>query len=289
MAVCSGGRPRSLPSARGLELPGALKVDEDLTARISTPGRGRLLAIRANVGDPVARGQVLAALQSEDASAARASHAKAAADLGHQQSALEYARTARERSERLLALKAVAPQDVERARADERAAAAAVVQAQAELERATTALALLDVDPATGHMLLTSPLTGVVLSRDAASGAVVDAGTTILVVTNPDSLWLQVAVPEQIAGTITPGARIRFTVLAFPSETFDARVHTLATAVDPATRTVPVRAVIANRQRRLRPEMLATVHVETGVPETGVAVPEDAIQQVDEPHSRLHC
>jgi membrane fusion protein, heavy metal efflux system len=265
-----------------VELPGGLKVDEDHTARISAPSRGRLLAIRANVGDRVARGQVLAALQSEDASAARANHAKATADLGHQQAALEYARTARERSERLLALKAVSPQDVERARTDEKAAAAALAQAQAEIERASTALALLDVDPTTGQILLKSVLSGVVLSRDAAAGAVVDAGATILVVTNPDYLWLQVAVPEQLAGTIAPGAKIRFTVPAFVGETFDARVHSLATAVDPNTRSVPVRAVIANRQRRLRPEMLATVHVDTGVPQTGVTVPEDAIQQADE-------
>jgi len=265
-----------------VELPGGLKVDEDRTARISAPTRGRLLTIRANVGDRVARGQVLAALQSEDANAARASHAKATADLGHHQAALEYARTARERTERLLALKAVSQQDVERARTDEKVAAAALAQAQAEVERARTALALLDVDPVTGQILLKSALAGVVLSRDAAAGAVVDAGATILVITNPDSLWLQVAVPEQIAGTITPGAQIRFTVPAFPAETFDARVHSLASAVDPNTRSVPVRAVIANRQRRLRPEMLATVHVDTGVPQTGVAVPDDAIQLLDE-------
>jgi len=265
-----------------VELPGELKVDEDHTARISAPARGRLLAIRANVGDRVARGQVLAALQSEDATSARADHAKATADLGHQQAALEYARTARERAERLLALKAVSPQDVERARTDEKAAAAALAQAQAEVERARTALALLDVDPVTGQILLRSALGGVVLSRDAAAGAVVDAGATILVVTNPDSLWLQVAVPEQIAGTITPGARMRFTVPAFPAEAFDARVHSLATAVDPTTRSVPVRAVIANRQRRLRPEMLATVRMDTGVPHSGVAVPDDAIQSLDE-------
>ena len=272
--------PAALSTAtETVELPGGLKVDEDRTARISAPSRGRLLAIRANVGDRVARGQVLAVLQSEDASAARANHAKATADLGHQQAALEYARTARARAERLLALKAVSPQDVERARTDEKAAAAALAQAQADIERASTALALLDVDPTTGQILLKSALSGVVLSRDATAGAVVDAGATILVVTNPDSLWLQVAVPEPIAGTITPGAKIRFTVPAFPAETFDARVHSLATAVDPTTRSVPVRAVIANRQRRLRPEMLATVRMDTGVPQTGVAVPNDAIQR----------
>ena len=173
-------------------------------------------------------------------------------------------------------------QDVERARTDEKAAAAALAQAQAEIERASTALAFLDVDPTTGQIPLRSALSGVVLSRDAIAGAVVDAGATILVVTNPDSLWLQVAVPEPLAGTITPGAKIRFTVPAFVGEAFDARVHSLATAVDPNTRSVPVRAVIANRQRRLRPEMLATVHLDIGVPQEGVAVPDDAIQQVGE-------
>lgn len=264
-----------------VELPGVLKVNEDLTARVSAPGRGRLLEVRANTGDRVARGQVLAALQSEEASAARATHAKAAADLGHQQARLEFAKAARERSERLLALKSVPLQDVERARTEEKAASAAVAESQAELERAIAALALLDVDPATGRMLLTSPLTGVVLSRDASPGAVVEAGTTILVVTNPDSLWLQVAVPEQIAGRVVPGARIRFTVPAFPAETFDARVHSLATAVDPDTRAIPLRANVANPRRRLRPEMLATVQLETGVPRTGMAVPEGAVQQFE--------
>lgn len=275
--------PAALSTAtEAVELPGELKVDEDHTARISAPARGRVLAIRANVGDRIARGQVVVTLQSDDATAARANQAKATADLGRQQSALEYATTSRERAERLLALKAVAQQEVERARAEEKTAAAALAQAQAETERASTALAVLDVDPTTGHIQLKSALGGVVLSREAFPGSVVDAGATILVVTNPDSLWLQVAVPDRLAVRITPGAHLRFSVAADPAETIDARVHSLATSVDPATRTVLVRAVIANPKRRLRPEMLATVRMETGVPQTGVAVPDDAIQRLGE-------
>ncbi|HYN09802.1 MAG TPA: efflux RND transporter periplasmic adaptor subunit [Vicinamibacterales bacterium] len=264
-----------------VELPGELKVDEDRTVRVSAPAPGRLLAIRANVGDRVTSGQVVASLQSEEGSAARANLAKATAELGSHRAALDYARTARERAERLLALKAISQQDVERARTDEKAASAMLAQAEAEVERATAALARLDVDPATGHILLKSTLGGIVLNRDAVAGAVVDAGATILIVTNPDSLWLQVAVPDRLVAGINPGSGLRFTVSAFPAETFEARVHRLAGTVDPATRTVLVRANVPNRQRRLRPEMLATVRLESGQPQKGVVVPDDAVQLLD--------
>ena len=264
------------------ELAGELKIDEDRTVRVSAPSRGRLLTVRANAGDRVAQGQVVATLQSDEATAARANQAKAMADVGQQRSALDYAKTSRERAERLLALKAISQQEVERARVDERAAAAALAQAEAEVQRANTALADLDVDGTTGHIHLKSMLSGFVLSREAVPGAVVDAGATILVITNPNSLWLQVAVPDRLANAIGPGARLRFSVAAIPAESFDARVHSVATAIDPATRTVLVRAVIANPKRRLRPEMLATIRIDTGSPQTGVAVPDDAIQRLGE-------
>jgi len=264
-----------------VELPGELKVDDDRTARVSAPARGRLLMIRANVGDRVTSGQVLASLQSEEGSAARSNLAKATADLASHRAGLDYARTARERAERLLALKAISQQEVERARTDEKAASATLAQAEAEVERATAALALLDVDPATGHILLKSTLGGIVLTRDAVAGAVVDAGATILIVTNPDSLWLQVAVPDRLIAAIKPGSRLRFTVSALPAETFDAQVHRLAGTVDSETRTVQVRANVPNHQRRLRPEMLATVRLDSGQPQKGVVVPDDAVQLID--------
>lgn len=265
-----------------VELPGELKVDDDRTVRVSAPARGRLLAIRANVGDRVTSGQVVASLQSEEGSAARANLAKAIAELGSHRATLDYVRTARERAERLLALKAISQQDVERARTDEKAASATLAQAEAEVERATAALALLDVDPVTGHILLKSTLGGIVLNRDAVAGAVVDAGATILIVTNPDSLWLQVAVPDRLVAAINPGSRLRFTVSAVPAETFEARVHRLAGAVDPETRTVLVRANVPNPRRRLRPEMLATVRLDSGQPQKGVVVPDDAVQLIDQ-------
>jgi multidrug efflux pump subunit AcrA (membrane-fusion protein) len=53
------------PAADFVEVPGRLVLDEDHTARLSVSVRGRVTAVRANLGDAVSRGQVLVVLQSE--------------------------------------------------------------------------------------------------------------------------------------------------------------------------------------------------------------------------------
>jgi RND family efflux transporter MFP subunit len=155
------------------------------------------------------------------------------------------------------------------------------VQAKAEVERAKEELGRLNVD-AQGEMVLRSTMTGVVLTRDAVPGSVVEPGTPLLTITDPSTLWLQIAATEAVASALRPAALIRFSVPAFPDEPFDARVQNIGGALDPDTRTLPVRASVSNAGGRLRPEMFATVVVEQGTPRKGVAVPDAAVQLLDE-------
>ena len=267
------------PVADFIEAPGRLVPNEDRTARLSVSVRGRVTAVRANVGDAVSRGQVLVVLQSEDASSRRADLAKANAELAERQSALRYARAARERAERLLALKSGSAQDVERARADEAAAESHVAQAQAAADHARTALSVLEVD-ASGQMQLTAPISGVIVSRDVVVGSVVEAGATALVVTDPASLWLEFGVADAVASALKPGQRLHFVVPA-SDRVVEARVMRVSGAVDPATRLITVRAAVANSDKRLRPETFVTVRAETAAPQPAVTVPPDAVQLLD--------
>ena len=187
------------PLADFVELTGRLVVDEDHTARLSPSVKGRVTAVRANLGDVVSRGQTLVILQSEEASARRAELAKASAELTERQATETYARAVRERAERLLALKAGSAQDVERARTDQAAAEAGLRQAESEVEHARAALSVLEVDAATGQIQLASPIAGVVIARDAVAGAVIDAGVSALIVTDLSSLWLEFGAPDQVA------------------------------------------------------------------------------------------
>jgi cobalt-zinc-cadmium efflux system membrane fusion protein len=270
-----------MTAAPAVEVPGQLQPDENRTVRVSAPAQGRLLVVRVNVGDRVDRGQPVAMLQSEAASSAGADPATAVAELSPPQPAATFARVSRERAERLLELKAGSRQDVERARTDDEVAQGAVVQATAEVVRAKEELERLNVD-ARGEIVLRSSIAGVVLHRDAVAGSVVEAGATLLTISDTRTLWLQIAATEAVASAIRPATLLRFSVTAFPNETFEARVQSIGEALDPATRTLPVRAVVSNATSRLRPEMFAAVLIEQGSAIKGFGVPDAAVQWLDE-------
>jgi len=267
--------------ASTMELPGQVVPNEDRTARIGAPAQGRVVKVHVAPGDRVTRGQPLVTLQSQEASAARADQDKAIAELNSRRAQATYARAAKERASRLLAIKAIPRQEVERAEADDELAQGQLAQAEAEVARARAAMAHLGVSSASGTMILHSPTSGIVLSRDVAPGAVVEAGTPLASVTDPGTLWLEVAAPDRAAGAIRTGSSVRFLVPAFPADTFQARVNSVAGALDPETRTLAVRAVVPNRSGRLRPAMFATVWLDGGKPEETIVVPEDAVQLLD--------
>ncbi|MEO8578278.1 MAG: efflux RND transporter periplasmic adaptor subunit, partial [Gemmatimonadales bacterium] len=166
------------------EIPGHLAPDEDRTARLGAPAQGRLVAVHVRFGDQVSRGQPLVTLQSPQAGTARADYAKAVAALRSSRAAAAYSRAAADRAENLLVAKAMARQEVERARADNELAQSSLSQAEAEVARARAEMTQLGVS-ANGTMVMRSPLSGIVLSRDAVPGAVVDAGAPLVTVSDP--------------------------------------------------------------------------------------------------------
>lgn len=265
-----------------VELPGELVPNEDHTAHVGATSEGRVLRVNTNVGDRVSRGHALVVLQSANASAARADLVKAQSDVNSRRAALVYARSARERAERLLNAKAGSRQDVDRTRADEELAQSALTAAEAELSRARATLQQLGVSAPNGEMVIRSPIAGVVLTRDVVPGAVVQPGAPLVSVSDIRTLWLKVAASDAVANTIRPNQQVRFTVAALPAETFQARVNSIGGSLDPHTRTLPVRATVDNASGKLRPNMFATVQLDAGAVTSAMAVPDTAIVLVDE-------
>jgi membrane fusion protein, heavy metal efflux system len=241
-----------------------------------------VLDVRVQPGQRVSAGQALVTLQSQEASAVRADFDKAMAELNSRRAGATYARAARERAERLLEAKAISRQELERAHADDELARASLSQAEAEVQRARAGMSQLGVGSANGTMVIASPLSGIVLSREAVPGSIAEAGAPLVTVTDPGTLWLEVSVADRAASSLATGSRVRFAVPAFPADTFDARVTSVGGALDPSTRTVPVRARVPNRAGRLRPAMFATVWIEGAAQQAAVSVPEGAVQMLDE-------
>jgi cobalt-zinc-cadmium efflux system membrane fusion protein len=267
--------------ASGGSVPGQVVPNEDRTARLGAPAAGRVLTIRVSPGDRVASGQLLVTLQSPEAGTAQADLAKAEAEVASRTAQARYARSARERAERLLNLKAIPRQDYERAVADHELARSALVQSEAEARRARSTAATLGASSSAGGQIsLRSPFPGVVLARTAVPGTVVEVGAPLVVITDPSKLWLTISAPEAMAGLFRIGGRLRFTVPAYPADTFSTRIEAVGAGLDPDTRTLPVRGSIDNRFGRLKPEMLATVTAMGPSEGRATMVPADAVQMV---------
>ena len=264
-----------------IELPGQLVPNEDRTVRLGAPAQGRVMAVHVRPGERVTSGQPLITLQSEAASAAAADDEKAGSELASRRAAATYARTARERADRLLAIQAGSRQEAERAAADDELARGNVAQAEIEVHRARARMTQLGATSVSGTMVVRSPMAGTVLSRDASPGTVTDAGTSLVTVSDLRTLWLEIAASERATATLRIGSRVRFAVPAFPSDTFDARVQSVGGALDTATRLVPVRARVDNAAGRLRAAMYATTWVESGERRQAVIVPDSAVQLLD--------
>ena len=264
-----------------IEAPGQLVPNEDRTARLGAPLQGRVGAVHVQAGARVGRGQALVTLASPEASAARAEFAKATADLTARRAGATYARSARQRAERLLAAKAAPQQDLERAQADEALAQSEMDRAEAEVSRTRTTLTTLGIGAADGAIVLRSPLDGVVLSREAVPGAVVTPGMPLITVSDASSLWLDVSLPAAAASGLSNGSRVQFGVAAFPADTFEARVVSIAGALDPQSRALPVRAAVTSTRNRLRSAMFATVWLDAGPRTMSVTLPSRSVMLLD--------
>jgi cobalt-zinc-cadmium efflux system membrane fusion protein len=249
-------------------VPGQVVPNEDRTARLGATVQGRVIAVRVRPGDRVRAGQILVTLQSPAAGMAQSDVDKARAQAS-------YARSARERAERLLALKAIPQQDYDRAIADDELASAELRRAKSVADQIGATAS------ANGEVAIRSPLNGVVLARTAVPGTGVEVGAPLVIVTDPSTLWLSIDAPENLASLFRVGAQLRFTVPAYPADTFSARIDAVGAGLDPSTRTLPIRGVIRNRGDRLKPEMLASVSAQGGGAISAPSVPEDAVQLLD--------
>lgn len=271
-----------------VQATGIVTLDERRTARPGAILEGIVANVRVQPGDAVARGAVLASIHSHVVHDAWAAWFTALAERRRQEHALGFARDAEARATRLLAEKALAPQDVERAVADRVAAEQALVMARAEVTRAGQELEHYgitpgeDADPrAQDAVPVTTAIGGTVVDRLVSPGAAVTTGTPLFVVSDLAAVWVIAQVDERHAGRLARGGAARVSVSAYPGETFDGTIDAVGDTVDAATRRVTVRITVPNQDRRLKIDMFATVALGDAAPRAVLAVPSGAVQQME--------
>lgn len=127
--------------------------------------------------------------------------------------------------------------------------------------------------------LIRAPFDGRLGFRQVSTGALVTPGTAIAELDDISSMKLDFHVPETYLAQVKVGNSVHGSSPAWPGEIFLGEVVSVGSRVDPVTRAITVRAVIANADLRLRPGMLMGVQLIAGERQA-LVMPEQALIQV---------
>lgn len=242
---------------------GSLEAAALVTIRAESPGRVVLIPVRE--GARVERGRLLLLLDT----------AKLAAEVGAAEGAVSRSRADRanrarqvERNRALLAEGAISPQAFDDILAGADAAAGALEEAEARLELARRGLEDASVE---------APFAGEVGERFVDVGAYLDPGDPLFELVDDDPLEIDFQVPERHLGRVVEGRRVEIQVQSHPGEILSGRVDFISPVVDPANRTVSVKAVVSNPDGALRPGQFADVRLALEDRPDAVVVPEEAV------------
>lgn len=269
---------------------GKIAVDEDKSTPVFSPYAGRVMRLMAKPGDNVVQGQPLFAIEAADTVGAQNDFVAAVTALNKAKSQLELATIQDKRAKDLFEGRAVPLKDYQQAQATLLQAQNDQRSAETALEAARNRLRILGltdeaiaafqekgrINPET---TIYAPLAGTVVQRKIGPGQFISAGATdpVFVIGDLSSVWLTAFVRETEASAVAVGQDVSFTVLALPGKTLTGKINYVATALDPATRRLMVRATLDNRQGLLKPEMFTTVTIYAPGDEPTVGVPKTAL------------
>jgi membrane fusion protein (multidrug efflux system) len=231
-----------------IEAIGTLAANESvaLTATVTET----VSAIHFDDGDRVGRGQVLVEMTS------REEHAQ-----------LEEARATVNEAGRQY-------QRIRSLEAEGTAAKSLLDERQREWETARARLAA--IESRLADRLIRAPFAGIVGLRDLSVGALVRPGDLITTLDDDSVMKLEFPVSATFLDVLRPGLGVDATSPAYPGRAFSGSVKAVDSRVDPATRSVRVRALLPNPDHLLRPGMLMRVELAKD-PRTALVVPEEAL------------
>jgi cobalt-zinc-cadmium efflux system membrane fusion protein len=254
----------------GLPFPGEVRFDEDRTAHVVPRVPGVVEAVSVNLGQTVKKGQLLAVIASQQISDQRSEQAAA-------QRRLALARTTYEREKKLWQDKISAEQDFLQARQALQEAEIAVSNARQKISVLSGSVV------ATGgnRYELRAPFDGVVVEKHLTPGEVVDETTAAFTLSDLSRVWVTFGVSPKDLNKVQVGKAVTVSAPELNAEVVGSVAY-VGSLLGEQTRTATVRVTLENPQGSWRPGLFVTALVATDSREAKVAVPETAIQTVED-------
>ncbi len=240
------------------EVVGRIDANEKLVTRIGAGVTGRITQVLTEVGEQVRPGQTLARIASPELTTAQLAFLRA-------NSQASLAERAVDRARQLIQADVIGTAELQRRETE-------LAIARAESRAAADQLRLMGM-PADGIQRLaasgslqeaanvTATIAGVVTERTVSQGQVTQPGDPLYTVADLSNVWVIGALPEAAARTVNLGQAVEVTVPALEGRKLTGKVVFISDTVSPDTRTLTVRTQVDNRDRQLKPQMLATLRL----------------------------
>jgi len=249
-----------------LNVTGVVQPDIARAVPVISLASGRVVEIKARLGDTVQKGQLLLRVRSSDVSGAYQTYLKAENDE-------RLARIQLERAQTLYDKGAIAKSALEQADDTE-------ADAKADLNAATEQLRLLGIDKEhpSGIVDITAPISGVITDQQVTNAAGVQglSGPNPFTISDLSYVWIICDVYENDLDAVHVGEYADIRLNAYPNQVLKGRVDNILPILDPNIRTAKVRLEVKN-PGMMRIGMFATATFYGKQPETHSAVPATAI------------
>src|ERR1700681_4532181 len=223
-------------AAPALNVTGVVQPDISRAVPVISLATGRVVEIKARLGDIVKKGQLLLRVQSNDVSGAYQTYLKAVNDE-------RLARQQLERQQILYDKGAVARSALEQAEVTEQ-------DAKVDLNAAIEQLRLLGVDKdhPSGIVDVTAPISGVITDQQVTNSAGVQglSGPNPFTISDLSYVWIICDVYENDLDAVKVGEFADIRLSAYPNQVLKGRIDNILPVLDPTIRTTKVRLEVPN-------------------------------------------
>jgi cobalt-zinc-cadmium efflux system membrane fusion protein len=286
----------AIPFRSELTTDGNIATDDNLMVNVFSPYSGRVANGTAKLGDTVKKGDPLMTVDASEFVQGQNDLITAAGAFNTASTQLRLAQKTENRQHELLLAKAGAEKDWLQSQSDLTAAQNTVKSTEIALSAVRNRLRILGKTDAEINALehtpdsqklgatatVKAPIGGVVVQRQVGVGQYIQsasggASTPMFGIADLSSVWLIANLREPDAAAVKVGQTVEVKVPAYPSRIFEAKLTWISPIVDPVSHRIPVRAEITNRDRALKPQMLASFKVITGEASELIAIPLSAV------------
>jgi cobalt-zinc-cadmium efflux system membrane fusion protein len=255
---------------------GNIDFNENSAVQVFTNYQGRVIKANFDVGDVIKKGDILFTVDSPDLANAESALLTAKGVYDNTTAVLN-------RAKQLYELKSISLQQYQQNISDQTGAEASLKAARDTVRifgKSASEIAKIETKRKMDSVLaVLSPVDGQVVTRNAQPGLLVQPGNAPapFVVADTAMKWLIINAPESDSVRLRVGQELDVVVPALPDLIFKAKVKIIGSVVDPATRTVMVRAEVPDPKNVMRSGMYANYVVHADESIRGIAVPVEAV------------